>query len=162
MILLVEQSRLPASPETVWSWFRELDTRYTELHTEHLAWRTLRGEPLSDGAIVFVDEWIGPMRLSGRSFIGDVEPGRRFTFRFGFPASLLRAGGSFAFEPTSDGGCEMKQEVRLGFALPLIGALIDRALGLVLPLGDLRRHMREEHENLLRLLEAPTEPGLRG
>lgn len=155
MIVLVERSRLAAAPDRVWSWFRELDARYPQWHPEHLAWRTLRGEPLSEGAVVFVDEWVGPMRISGRTFIGEVKPERFFAFRFGFPSSLLRAGGSFAFEPTPDGGCEVTQQVRLGFALPLIGVLTDWLLAMALPLGELRRHMREEHQNLARLQGSP-------
>lgn len=161
MIVLVERSRLAAAPDRVWTWFRELDTHYPQWHPEHLAWRTLRGEPLSEGAVVFVDEWVGPMRISGRSFISEVEAERFFAFRFGFPASLLHAGGSFALEPTPDGGCDMTQQVRFGFEWPLIGALIDRLLALALPLGELRRHMREEHENLASWLETSTDAEFR-
>lgn len=152
MIVLVEQTRLSVAPMTLWNWFRELDEHYPAWSREHLTWRTLRGEPLTDGAIVFFDEWIGWARFSGRAFICDVDAGRHFAYRNGLPGSLIRAGGSFSIEPISDGACELTQVVHLGFAFPLLGGLIDRLLAFVLPLDELRRHMAEEHETLRALL----------
>ena len=157
MIALVKRTRISASAECVWRFFRELDERYADLHPEHLRWHTLRGEPLSEGAVVFADEWIGPRRLSARLFICNVEEGRSFSYRIGFPASLVRAGGSFRLSPIGERECELVEEVHLGFRVPLIGSLVDRVLTFVLPLAELRRHIREEGENLARLLGADTE-----
>ncbi len=136
-----------------------MDAHYTEWHPEHLVWRTLRGEPLSEGAVVFADEWIGRLRLSAQLFLHDVDPERSFSYRLGFPSSLVRGGGSFRFAPTSDGGCEMREEVQLGFSIPLVGPLVDLLLAIALPLGELRRHMREEGERLVRLLRTTASEG---
>lgn len=152
MISVVERTRLAASPRRVWAWFRELDDHYPDWHPEHLRWRTLRGEPLASGTVWFADEWVGPLRLSSRFFVTDAVPERSFAYRIGFPASLLRAGGSFRLTPVADGGCELTEEVHLGFSTPVIGAAIDRLLALALPIGELRRHMAEEGEGLARLL----------
>jgi len=163
VISLVETTRIPAAPERVWRWFREMDAHYLDWHPEHLAWRTLRGEALAEGTVIFGDEWVGPLRLAGRFFIYDVQPEQFFAFRIGFPFSLLRAGGWFRFAPTSDGTCELTAETHLGLSTPLIGPLLDRLLAAVLPLDELRRHMREEGENLVRLLSAaPGETQLTG
>jgi uncharacterized protein YndB with AHSA1/START domain len=155
---LVETTRLPAPPERVWRFFREMDENYPRWHREHLAWRTLRGEPLAAGTIWFADEWIGPIRVSARFFVTGAEPERSFSYRVGFPSSLVRAGGSFRFAPTDDGCCEMTERVHLGFSIPLIGSLIDLALRLFLPLDEFFRHMREEGENLALLLSSAATP----
>lgn len=155
MIALVERTRLRAPVEDAWQFFLALDTRYADLHPEHLRWRTLRGEPLTEGAVVFADEWIGPRRLSARLFICDVDEGRSFCYRICFPASLVRAGGSFRLSPVGERECELVEGVHLGFRAPLIGPLVDRVLALVLPLAELRRHIREEGETLARLLADP-------
>ena len=152
MISLVETSRVPAPPARVWRFFRDMDEHYPQWHREHLCWRTLRGEPLAVGTAWFVDEWVGPMRLNSRFFVTDAEPGHYFAYRIGFPSSLGRAGGSFRFEPAAGGGCELIQEVHFGYSLPLVGALVDRVLAAVLPIAEFRRHMREEQDNLIRLL----------
>jgi len=152
VISVVERSRLPASADAAWEWFRGLDSHYRDWHPEHLEWRTLRGEPLTEGAVVFADEWLGHLRLSARMFIHGVAPGRHFAYRFAFPASLVGAGGWFRLDPLDDGACELVQEAHLGLALPGVGALVDRLLGLYVPVAEIRRHMREEQANLVALL----------
>jgi hypothetical protein len=152
VISVVETSVLPATPERVWEFFRQLDTHYPDWHPEHLRWRTLSGEALGEGAVVFADEWLGPLRINGRMFIHDVEPLRFFAYRFAFPSSVVRAGGWFRFNPTPDGACEIVQEAHLGFSIPLLGRLVDGVLKALLPLGELPRHIREEQQNLIRLL----------
>jgi hypothetical protein len=154
VLSMVETTRVAASPEAVWRFFSELDEHYTDWHPEHLSWRTLRGRPLAKGTIWFADEWVGPLRVSSRFFVEDAEPGRFFAYRLGFPSSIVRAGGSFRLVPVSGSACELIEEVRLGFSTPVIGALLDRLLAIVLPLGELRRHIREEGENLARLLDS--------
>jgi hypothetical protein len=158
MISMVETTRIRAGTDRVWRFFSELDEHYPEWHREHLAWRTLRGKPLAKGTVWFADEWVGPLRVSGRFFVEDAEPERFFAYRVGFPSSMVRAGGSFRFVPTPDGSCEMVEEVRLGFSTPIIGALVDRLLAIVIPLDELRRHIREEGENLARLLDSSAAP----
>ncbi len=151
MISLLEASHIPATPERVWEFFRELDRSYADWHPGHLRWKTLRGEPLAQGAVWFADEWIGPMRVSGRFFITQSEPGRFFAYRVGFPHSLGHAGGSFRFVPTRT-GCRLEQEVHMGFSTPIVGPLLDRLLARLLPIRELHSHMREEQANLARLL----------
>jgi hypothetical protein len=129
-----------------------MDANYGDLHPEHLRWRTLRGEPLAAGTVWFADEWIGSMRVSARFFVDASDPERFFSYRIGFPSSLARAGGSFRFEPGPDQSCEIIQEVHFGVSVPLVGWLLDRLLAVALPIGDLRRHMREEQQNLKWLL----------
>jgi uncharacterized protein YndB with AHSA1/START domain len=160
VIALVETTGLSVPTERVWQFFRQMDENYPRWHREHLTWRTLRGEPLSKGTIWFADEWVGPMRISARFVVTEAEPERFFSYRIGFPSSLARAGGSFRFTPTADGGCEMTEEAHFGFSVPVLGSLIDRLLLLVLPVEEFRRHMREEGANLAALLDpAPVAAG---
>jgi hypothetical protein len=119
---------------------------------EHFAWRWLQGEPLAKDTLWYADEWVGPMRINARFRVVESEPERFFAFRIlGFPAGLVRTGGSFHFNP-ADGGCEMTQEAHFGFSLPIIGTILDLVLRLVLPIDEFRRHMRDEGENLAQLM----------
>jgi hypothetical protein len=45
----------------------------------------------------------------------------------------------------------------MGFSLPLLGRLIDLVIAAVVPLREIRRHMREEQANLIPLLAPPGE-----
>jgi hypothetical protein len=78
MIRLRDRATIPAAPERVWEWFVALDGHYLDWHPEHLLWRTLSGPPLTEGAIVFVDEWLGHFRLTGRMRIIDARPNESF------------------------------------------------------------------------------------
>jgi Polyketide cyclase / dehydrase and lipid transport len=158
MISIVETVRIPHAPERIWRFFSEVvEDRYPEWHSEHLRWRWLRGRPLEQGAVWFADEWIGRKRIAGRFIVDEVHPGRYFSYRLAFPSSLVRAGGSFRLEPRGDGGCELIQDVHMGFSLPLLGRLIDLVIAAVVPVRDLRRHMREEQANLIPLLASVDE-----
>jgi hypothetical protein len=154
VIRLSQTTRIPAPPEQLWRFFRDMDENYVRWHREHLVWRWTQGEPMTPGAVWFADEWIGWMRVFGRFFVTDVDPPHVFRFRFGLPSSLARAGGSFRFASVGDGSCEMTEEFHFGFSLPVIGRLFDLVLALVLPLGEFRRHIREEGENMAALLGA--------
>lgn len=153
MISLVQTIDLRASPERAWCFFEDVERRYPDWHREHLTWRWLSGDPLTPGATWFADEWIGPLRVSGRFVVDQANPGRLFSYRSCFPSSLVGAGGSFRLTATGDGGCRLIQEVHLGFSLPLIGRLLDRLLALALPLDELRRHIHEEQERLIVMLD---------
>ena len=153
MISIVETVRISHPPERIWRFFaEEVEHCYPEWHSEHLRWRWLRGRPLEQGAIWFADERIGRTRIAGRFIVDEVHPGRYFSYRLAFPSSLVRAGGSFRLEPSGEGGCELIQDVHMGFSLPLLGRLIDLVIAAVVPVRDLRRHMQEEQANLTPLL----------
>jgi hypothetical protein len=92
------------------------------------------------------------MRISSRFWVLRAEEGRFFSYRIGFPSSLVRARGSFRLRPTGEQSCDLIEQAQLGFRLPLVGWLFDRLLELVLPIGEFRRHVREEGENLSRIL----------
>jgi Polyketide cyclase / dehydrase and lipid transport len=151
VISMARITRLPVAPETVWAFFSEMDQHYTQWVPEHLDWRWLRGNPLEPGSIWYADEWIGPLRISTRFFVDDADPGRFFSYRIAFPASLIGARGSFRLEATATGGCDVVEQVHLGFAIPIVGALLDQLISVVLPLGEFRRHMQDESAGLVRI-----------
>jgi hypothetical protein len=90
-----------------------------------------------------------PPERAWRFFLEEIED----LYRLAFPSSLARTGGSFGMEPHEDGGCQLIQDVHIGFSWPLLGGLIDLVIAAVVPVGDLRRHMEEQGE-LPRLLGA--------
>jgi uncharacterized protein YndB with AHSA1/START domain len=158
VIELVQTTVIPASPERVWQFFVDMDDNYQDFHPEHLVWRTLSGKPLTEGTIWFVDEWIGPMRVSSRFFTERAEPGRFFAYRVGFPGRLVGAGGSFRFTPSAEGHTQMREEVHFGFKIPVLSLVLDRILALLLPIEEFRRHIREEGENLVALFSQDAMP----
>jgi len=158
MIQVSRTTHLDVPPEAVWQFFREMNSNYPRWHREHLRWRWLQGEPLAPGAIWYADEWIGWFRLSCRFFVTASQPGRHFAFRIGLPHSLVRSGGSFTFAPAADGGCDVTEEFHFGFSAPVLGPVVDLVLRLALPMEDFRRHISEEGDGLVRLLQPGAQP----
>lgn len=158
MIQLTQVTRVGAPPEELWRFFAGMDENYTRWHPEHLRWRWLTSNPMELGAIWFADEYFDWMRLWCRWFVIESEPNRRFAFRLGLPYALVRAGGSFTFVPTPDGGTEITEEFHFGFEAPLIRPVVDAVLRLAMPLDAFRRHMVEEGQGFVRLLGAPAQP----
>lgn len=152
MISMVDTAHVAAPPEHVWDFFANLETHYLDWHPEHIAWRNLKGRMTDAGAAAFGDEYVGWLRLAGRWFTEETTPPRFLRYRLGLPFSLVRAGGSFRLEPTSDGGCDVTAETDLRYSLSVIGPLLDRVFEAALPLNEIRRHMREEKENLASLV----------
>ena len=103
MIRLLDRAAIPASTERVWGWFAALDGHYLDWHPEHLKWRTLSGPPLHEGTIVFVDEWIGRFRLTGRMRIVDVRPNHVFRWEMLGPYTPVGVGGAFALAAAGTG-----------------------------------------------------------
>lgn len=153
MISIRDSVHVAASPAEVWQFLHDMESHYRDWHPEHLDWRNLRGHVTAPGGVVFADEWIGSHRLQARFFASEVEQERLLRYDIAFPYSLIGAGGSFQIVPTAGGGCEFVAETHCGSHLPLLGPLLDRLLALVFPVAELRRHMREEGENLARLVE---------
>jgi uncharacterized protein YndB with AHSA1/START domain len=151
MITIEQRTIIPAPAEQVWKFFTELDDRYRDWHPEHLEWRTLRGPPLTPGAIWYAHEWVGRVEISSRAFVTAAEPGRYFAYRIGFPSALVNARGSFRLTPLDGHRCELDETATLGFALPIAGTLFDILLRALLPIGEMRRHVREEGTNLAAL-----------
>lgn len=156
MITISQSTIIPADADRVWTFFTELDTRYRDWHPEHLEWRTLKGPPLTPGAIWYAHEWIGPLEISSRAFVTDAEPGRYFAYRIGFPAALINARGSFRLVPIDGASCRLDETATLGVDVPVAGPLFDLLLRAMLPIGEMCRHVREEGANLATLFTPET------
>lgn len=150
MIQLSARTVIAAPCEEVWDFFADLDERYVDWHPDHRTWRTLSGPPVTQGAIVFIDEWIGRLHLTGRARLSEVQRGRFLRWDMLFPYSLAGVGGWFALEPAGD-RCILVAEVHIGLTVPFLGPLLDHVIAVVVPLADLRCHMVEEGRNLARL-----------
>jgi hypothetical protein len=156
VLRFTDRALISAPPSRVWEWFADLDRNYLAWHPEHLVWRTVSGEPLHPGAVVYFDEWIGRFRLAGQLRITASQPGKAFHWQMKFPYTLVGVGGSFAVTAVGP-DCDLVADVQMGWNIPVLGPALDWLIGKVVPLPELRRHMAEEGQNLARLLGPASE-----
>lgn len=154
MIELRHSIAIDVPPSRIWEWLAELPLHYREWHPAHIACRYERGDSLVPGSVLYVEETLHGRLHRLRLRTTEVFPNRVVRYRGnGFS-------GVFRLEPT-DEGSRFTAELAFGPRIPVIGSALDAlARALLGPrLVALETHLREEGENLKRLLEHPKPPG---
>lgn len=146
-MLLAERISIRTSPDAVFRFFAEMDQNYLRWHPDHVLFRWENDSRLRVGAEFYFEETIGGELLRKRVRFTRIEPGRviefapvSFLFRLFLPRITFRIA-------QQDGQCTVMQEIRIRIG-PIGAALNKRQFEAV------RRHMREEGENMKRILEA--------
>lgn len=154
MIVLRDTVTIHAPPARVWNWLESLPEHYHEWHPDYIGARWLIGGALVSNAVMEGRERLHgkPHRLRMR--VTEVKRGHWVRYRI-FPG--LR--GGFEVEPI-EGGSRFTATIEFGSRIPVVGALMDGVLRLVIPgrLGAIRRHQAEEGARLKALLVADPSP----
>lgn len=141
---LVDSVEIDASPEAVWAWLEALADHYTAWHPGHVSAHWRLGEPNELGSVLEVVEDIGDHRERLRFEVTRSRPPRLMEYRIQGAHSLLLPGGAFEVCPL-DGGTRFIASVWCRGGV-VVERLFRRRI------AALRKHMREEGQNLKRLL----------
>lgn len=151
---LTDSIEIRATPETVFGFLVSLvdDESYLAWHPEdHVALRWLKGNPWEEGSVVYAEEYIHGKLHKFKFLVTKVVPNREIEY---VPLSrLLRiyfAKNKFTIEPRGD-TCVFTAtgSLRVGWLVRTF------AKGkLEFGLSCVKKHMKEEGENLKRVLEA--------
>ena len=152
-MILTEKTRISAPPAAVYGFFEAMDVNYERWHPDHVEFRWLDEAGLAQGAKASFEERIAGRRQQKTVRFTAVERDRYIEFR---PTSLLvgllMPSISFSIAPHAD-GCTLTQRIKVRTGP--VGAWLNRR-----EFDAVRTHMREEGENLKRLVEpgvsAPT------
>lgn len=150
MIRLRSEVLVEAPEERIWAWLNDLPTHYRAWHPDHLECRYARGERLEAGAVLIVAERLHGRVHHLRLLATEVQPPRIVRYRGrGFR-------GAFLLESVNGDATRFTAELAFGSRLPGLGSLLDALARRLLAdrLAALQRHMREEGENLKRIMEA--------
>ena len=145
-MILEAAIRIDARPDQVFAFLADMERNYLRWHPDHVLFRW-EGEPgLKVGNAFYFEERIGGKLLRKRVRFTRIVPGRLIEFALTNPAyRLILPRISFAIEPEGTG-------VRVTQTIPIrtgpIGAWLNRR-----EFDAVRVHMREEGENLKRILE---------
>ena len=146
MILSETSPEIHAAPTQLFAFFAAMATNYTVWHTDHVLFRWLDAPALKEGVRFYFEERIGGKLLKKKVAFTRIEPRSLIEFaptsrlfRLFLPRILFRI-------DSAGSGFTVTQDIHLRIG-PLAARLNRRELEAV------RRHMREEGENLKRLLE---------
>lgn len=138
-----------AAPEQVFAFFEAMDANYLRWHPAHRLFRWERGQGLEEGVVFYFEEVIGGKLMKKRVEFTRIELNRHVEFTFANRIlRLILPRLLFHIEPEA-GGARFTAEIHLRTGP--IGAWLNRR-----EFAAVQQHMREEGENLKRILEAQT------
>ena len=153
-VILTESIEIKTTPEEIFDFFAHLvdDERYRTWHPDdHVSLRWIKGKPWEVGSVVYAEEYIHGKLHKLKFVITKVIPNRRIEFapvssllRIYFPKNV------FTVEPKGD-LCVFTASncLRVGWLVKTLAKdKLERGLACV------RKHMKEEGENLKRILES--------
>jgi hypothetical protein len=152
-IVLTDSVEIGVTPEKVFDFFLQIvdDASYHTWHpADHVALRWISGNPYEEGSVAYAEEYLHGKLHKLKFRISKIVPNREIEYA---PLSrLLRIffpKNRFEIEPTGD-GCIFTAKVHLRIGR-IAKALAKRRLEV--GLSSVRKHMKEEGENLKRILE---------
>jgi len=152
-IVITDSIEIHTTPEEVFRFFLQIvdDASYQAWHPEdHVAFRWIKGEPWQKGSVAYSEEYLHGKLHKFRFLINKVVANREVELvplpRF---LRIFFQGNTFSIEPR-EGSCVFTASgvMRVGrLARLLAGRKIEEGL------SGVRKHMKEEGENLKRILE---------
>lgn len=147
MITLKDTIEIKTTPDKIAEWLRNVDKHYKDWHPDHVRFVKVTGG-LEVGNIFYFEEYLQGKLYKGRYRITKIEENKKRVVEFkglSFLDRIFGTKGSFIVE-SMENSCLFTATHSLRF-----GWLISRLFkGLI---KAMEKHMKEEGENLKRLLE---------
>jgi hypothetical protein len=145
MQILTDSIEIHAPPEEAFLWFLDIEKHYRLWHLDHIGWSWMSGEPFQIGSRAVIQEILHGEHHKLTCVTTHVIKDELIEYTFAFPFSLIASGGSFEFTK-NDTGFTFRATLTFRFA-KLFSKFFRKEMNAVI------RHMREEGENLKRILE---------
>ena len=147
MLTLQDSVKINVPPEQVFQWFDQFAENYTSWHPDHIKAEWLKGNGFQEGSVLYTEEMLDG-NLEKLTFkTTRIVPNELIEFTLAFPESIICPGGSFSVKP--DNGCSVFTAALTFRFGRLLSFLMRKRV------SALKRHMKEEGENLKRILEHP-------
>lgn len=144
MITLRDSIEIKTTPERIKEWFRDIDKHYLDWHPDHVKCYWI-GKPAEEGSILYFEEYLHGGLHKIKSVITKIVPNRKIEYKLLFPMSVICPKGSFLIEQKGE-NCIFTATLSYRFEWLFLRFAKDRV-------EAIKKHMREEGENLKRLLE---------
>ncbi|MGC1122578.1 MAG: SRPBCC family protein [Candidatus Methanofastidiosia archaeon] len=141
---------IKTAPEKIWEFFYNLEQNYKVWHPEHVVFKWTEGAPMESGSAWYAEEFSMGELKKLKGTIDEVIPNRKIVFKYFFPVSLVSPRFEWHIEPKgSNSVFTAINYVRAeGFYRRIAKKTMETAI------EASRKHMKEEGENLKRILES--------
>lgn len=144
-MILKDSVEIKTASEKVFEWLTHFPEHYTEWHPDHVTCHYVTGGSMEEGSVLYCEEYIHGDLHSMKFRLTKIEP-TRIDYDILFPMSIICPKGSFIVEPKGD-HCTFTATLSFRFDT-LLSVLFKRRV------EALKTHVKEEGENLKRLLES--------
>lgn len=144
MITLRDSIEIKTIPEKISDWFVHFEENYKAWHPDHVKAYWM-GEPAKEDSILYCEEYLHGKLHKMKFRITKIELNRRIEYKLLFPMSVICPKGSFLIEPKGENYI-FTATLSYRFEWLFLRFAKDRV-------EAIKKHMREEGENLKRLLE---------
>ncbi len=153
MIELKDSIEINASAEKVFNCLlqqmKDLKS-YQSWHPDHKEIKWLKGEPLREGSVVYIEEFLNGVLTKLTFRFVKIIANRLIIYRVLFPLSLIAPENRFEIEPTGDNSCRFTASGRIRMPMWLFLKLHKSHQG---KLDGSKKHMKEEGANLKKAAE---------
>lgn len=150
---LEDQTVIDAPPERIFDFFEHMDENYLAWHPDHVAFRWTKGRGLHPGVEFAFEETVGGKLMDKTVRFTRIDPLRTIEFEpTWWLMRLIVPRFRFEIQPEDGGACRFIATIPIRTG-PL-GAWLNRR-----EFDAVRQHMREEGQNLKRLLERDAPKG---
>lgn len=145
MITLEDSIKIKRPPEDIFDWFARFVENYRSWHPDHVMAKWIKGSAFREGSILYAEEYLGG-KLEKLSFkITKYIPNELIEYKVLFPQSIICSGASFRVKSYEMGSIfTATLSFRFGYILSKL---------MPSRLNTLKNHMKEEGENLKKIVE---------
>jgi hypothetical protein len=144
--ILKDSIEIKSTPEKIFEFFENWENNYSKWHPDHGDSKWLHGSLNKPGSVFYAEEFLHGRLHKLKCKITDIKRPYKFDYKFLFPMSLLISRGSFIIEQKDD-RCIFTATMNFRFS-KLLKTIAKRRM------IDFMHHMREESENLKRIIES--------
>jgi len=147
MLKLQDSIIIKQPPEVIYRWFENNFVKdYKKWHAkDHILAKWIKGKGFEPGSVLYAEEYLGENIEKLTFKVIKTIPSNLIEYKVLFPESIICSGGSFLIEPHGKGS-RFTATLTFRFGFILSKFLSKRA-------NTLKKHMKEEGENLKKLLE---------
>ena len=123
---------------------------YLSWHPEHVDLRWIKGEPVREGSILYIEEYLQGYLHKLKYRMTRIVPNESIAYRPLFPLSVIATGNTFKIESRGEDRCVFSADGHIRFPLWLFKKMHKKHEG---KLVASKQHMKEEGENIKQAVE---------
>ena len=148
MVTVKDAIEIKTTPEAIFDGLIKVFSSqeyFKKWHKDHVKCQWLKGKPFEEGSILYVEEYLHGKLHKMKFLSTQLEPNRKIEYKLLFPMSMICPRGSFTVEPKEESSIfTATLTFRFGWLFTKFAKSNVEAM---------KSHMREEGENLKKLIE---------